>query len=155
MNVLRLRIFEYSNKNVYFKSHLASGLWRSDLFSQAVETIYNETRIETTLDLRDIALDYIIQHASELMMSDAKGTPTALAKVMDTIPEFSKDFAVRLLSENEKLRSAMPKNEIPSHDTAVSTVNCRCGIYSVVLVQDLVARCKFCGRSLIRGQITR
>lgn len=94
-----------------FKKHLADGLWESDMFSQAVETIYNETSTGTTSSLRDTALGYITQHASELLKSDTDGTPTALAKVMDTISEFSKDIAMRLLSENETLKSATPSME--------------------------------------------
>lgn len=91
-----------------FKDHLTKGLWKSDSFSQAVEIIYNETTAEMEPDLRGIALEKIVEHASELMKSDTNGAPSALAKVMDRVAELSKDLAMRLLSENEKLKSATP-----------------------------------------------
>lgn len=84
-----------------FEDNLVNDLWESDLFVQAVETIYSET---VGYELRNIALDAIVEHATEFLKSETKDVETPFSMLMKSSPEFAEDIAMRLLFEVESLK---------------------------------------------------
>lgn len=110
-----------------FESHLENGHWEGEFFPQAVEIIYKETSTETSPNLRNTAFTCIVEHASELMKPGTNGTPSALAKMMDTIPELSKDIAMHLLFEAEKSKSATPTKNGIIEIKVGDMIRCACG----------------------------
>ncbi|KAE9985017.1 hypothetical protein EG328_008007 [Venturia inaequalis] len=130
-----------------FESHLEDGHWTSDFFPKAVETIYNETSTETSPNLRNTAFTCIVEHASELMKPGTNGTPSALAIMMDTIPELSKDIAMHLLFEAERLKSATPPKNGTREIEVDDSDRCACGAYQVPGLYNTDCTCSTYHRS--------
>lgn len=130
-----------------FENHLAK-LWNTDLFSQAVQTIYTDTPI-TGRNLRDMALDTIMEHTTDLIETGEGADPTPLTEVMDYVPELGKDLTLRLISNGE---SSNPESE--TREVRVERlVLCGCGYTWGISVNSYrplhFPACDGCGMELV------
>ncbi|QDS69894.1 hypothetical protein FKW77_000821 [Venturia effusa] len=86
-----------------FQKHLTGGLWKTDSFPKALELIYNDTFPEDRR-LRDVALAVLLDNASELIKFNST-VPTELTRVIESLPELSKDIAIQSLAQVQTLTS--------------------------------------------------